>query len=168
MRRTTSPNTFDVYDRSGGNTILVSAAGSGSGGSGAAFLAGISKDGARAFFTTYDQLVSGDVDSWADVYERYGGATTLISTGPASSSGNNIAFYSGNSEDGTKVLFNTDEALTGGDTDNQFDVYSASQVVAGYPAREGGNAIAFRARSLLPGVRGLEQDPRALAGFSVL
>ena len=136
-------NTFDVYDRSGGNTILVSAAGSGSGGSGAAFLAGISKDGARAFFTTYDQLVSGDADSWNDVYERYGGATTLISTGPASSSGNNIAFYSGNSEDGTKVIFNTDERLTGGDTDSEFDVYSASQVVTGFPRARGATPTRF-------------------------
>ena len=140
-------NTFDVYDRSGGNTTLVSAAGSGSGGSGAAFLQGISKDGARAFFTTYDQLVSADTDFWNDVYERYGGATTLISTGPASTSGNNIAFYSGNSDDGTKVFFNTDERLTSGDTDSQFDVYSASQVVTGFPRPKGATPMRI---SLVP------------------
>jgi hypothetical protein len=145
------PNTFDAYDRSGGNTTLVTAAGSGSGGSGAAFLQGISKDGARAFFQTYDQMVSADTDSWNDVYERYGGATTLVSTGPASTSGSNIAFYSGNSEDGTKVFFNTNEQLTSGDTDSQVDVYSASQVVTGFPRPRGATPSRF---ALVPAYQG--------------
>ena len=36
------------------------------------------------FFSTYSPLVPEDTDNWNDVYERYGGATTLISKGPAS------------------------------------------------------------------------------------
>jgi hypothetical protein len=128
----TDPNTLDVYDRSGGNTILVSA-----GGNGSALYAGASKDGARVFFQTYEQLVSEDTDNWIDVYERYSGATTLISTGPTSTSGANFPFYYGNSEDGTKVFFDTDEKLTSGDTDNQVDIYSASQVLAGFPRPKG-------------------------------
>ena len=41
----TDPNTLDVYDRSGGNTILVSV-----GANGLALYSGTSKDGARVFF----------------------------------------------------------------------------------------------------------------------
>jgi len=120
----------DVYDRTGGNTVLVSAGGTTTD---AAVLAGISKDGARVFFGTYERLVPQDTDIWHDVYERYSGATTLISTGPASLSGDNIAFYDGASTDGTKVFFDTDERLTSADTDLNVDVYSNRQVVAGFP-----------------------------------
>jgi hypothetical protein len=123
----TTPSTFDVYDRSGGNTTLVSA-----GGSGASFFSGMSKDGVRVFFSSYESLVGADTDIWNDVYERYGGATTLISTGPASTSGSNIAFFYGASEDGTKVYFDTDEKLTAADTDASFDIYRASQVLSGF------------------------------------
>ena len=124
-----SSSTFDIYDRSGGNTTLVSV-----GGTGAAFLEGISQDGARVFFSTYDQLVGADTDNLPDVYERYGRATTLISTGPTSTSGSNFAVYDSNSEDGTKVFFDTDERLTSDDTDSSFDTYSAT---TGYPRPKG-------------------------------
>jgi hypothetical protein len=130
----TDPSGLDVYDRSGGDTTLVSGGGNGLH---YAFLAGISKDGARVFFDTYEPLVSEDTDTWNDVYERYGGATTLISTGPASTSGDNLAFYDGASEDGTKVFFDTDERLTSADTDSQLDIYRASQVVSGFPLPRG-------------------------------
>ena len=89
------------------------------------------------FFSTYESLVAADTDAWNDVYERYGGATTLISTGPASTSGANIAFFYGASEDGTKVFFDTDERLTAGDTDASFDIYSASQVLSGFQRPKG-------------------------------
>ena len=130
----TDPSGQDVYDRSGGQTTFVTPGGNGPHW---AFLGGISKDGARVFFHTYEQLVGADTDVWSDVYERYGGATTLISTGPASTSGNNIAFYDGASEDGTKVFFDTDEKLTTADTDSSGDIYSASQALAGYPRPKG-------------------------------
>jgi hypothetical protein len=138
----TDTNNMDVYDRSGGNTTWVSV-----GNRLAAFFNGSSKDGARVFFSTYDQLVPADTDSWNDVYERYGGATTLISTGPASTSGNNIAFYDGNSDDGTKVFFDTDEKLTTTDADSQTDIYSASTVNVGYPRPKGATPARF---SLVP------------------
>jgi hypothetical protein len=132
------PSNLDVYDRSGGNTTLVSV-----GNNQAAFFNGSSKDGARVFFSTYGQVVSEDTDIWNDVYERYSGATTLVSTGPASTSGNNFAFYYGNSDDGTKVFFDTDEKLTSSDTDSQYDVYSSSTVVAGYPRPKGATPATF-------------------------
>jgi hypothetical protein len=136
-----TPSTFDVYDRSGGNTTLVTP------GDGAAFLQGISKDGERVFFHTYHPLVDADTDIWNDVYERYGGTTTLISTGPASTSGANIAWMYGSSDDGTKVFFDTDERLTSGDTDASVDVYSASQVLTGYPRPKGASPFSV---SLVP------------------
>jgi hypothetical protein len=133
----TGPGTFDVYDRSGGNTSLISA------GNGASFFQGTSQDGARVFFTSTGQLVSSDTDVWNDIYERYSGALTLISTGPASTSGNNFAFYYDASEDGTKVFFDTDEKLTNDDTDSQFDVYRASTVFEGYPRPKGASPATF-------------------------
>ncbi len=138
----TDPSTFDVYDRTGGITTLISA-----GGNGASFFEGTSNDGARVFFTTSEALVSADTDIWNDVYERYSGAITLISTGPASTSGNNFAFYYDASEDGTKVFFDTDEKLTSDDTDSQFDVYSASTAFVGYIRPRGATPSVF---SLVP------------------
>ena len=48
---------------------------------------GSSADGTRVFFTTDEQLVTADTDSSGDVYERSGGTTTLVSTGPAGGNG---------------------------------------------------------------------------------
>jgi hypothetical protein len=135
---------LDVYDRSGGTTTLVSAGGSTNQ---YAFFGGASKDGARVFFYTDEKMLSADTDVWFDVYERYGGETTLISTGPASTSGDNIAFFDGASDDGTKVFFETDEKLTSADTDSQTDIYSASTVAAGYPRPRGATPARF---SLVP------------------
>jgi hypothetical protein len=132
---------LDIYDRSGGNTNLVSAGGGGSPQD--AFFAGISKDGARVFFNTYEQLVSEDTDVWVDAYERYSGATTLISTGPASTSGDHVAFFEGSSEDGAKAFFSTDEKLTSDDTDASQDIYSASTVFVGYPRPRGATPAVF-------------------------
>src|SRR5438477_5089264 len=42
----------------------------------------LSADGSHAFFRTYESLVPADTDAQPDVYERAGGSTTLVSTGP--------------------------------------------------------------------------------------
>ena len=161
-------NTFDVYDRSGGTTTLVSVAGSGSGGSGAAFLQGISKDGARAFFHTYDQMVSADTDSWNDVYERYSGATTLVSAGPGEQQRQQHRVLQ-------RQLGGWDEGLL--QHRRGAHEWRHRQPVRhlrrepgrdGLPTPEGGDALTLRARSRLPGMRGREQDPWSLAGASVL
>jgi hypothetical protein len=131
----------DVYERSGGTTTLISAPGNGPH---YATISGISTDGARVFFQTYEQLVGADTDVWNDVYERYGGQTTLISTGPASTSGSNIAFYDGNSDNGTRVFFHTDESLTSGDTDGRIDIYANNQAVSpGYARPKGASPATF-------------------------
>jgi len=86
-----------------------------------------SSDGSRAFFETTDRLVAADTDSSTDVYERSGGATTLISTGPNGGNGANDAHFEGASADGSRVFFSTDEQLvTAADTDSEFDIYERS------------------------------------------
>jgi hypothetical protein len=147
------PNQKDVYERSGGNTYLISKGTINGSGLYEAILAGISSDGTRAFFMTYEPLVPEDDDgNWQDVYERYYGDTTfgqtsLISTGPASTNAATIAFYYGQNTDGSKVFFLTDEQLVTSDTDSSQDVYSAATVNPGFPRPKGATPTAF---SLVP------------------
>jgi hypothetical protein len=93
---------------------------------------GASADGKVAFFSTTEQLVSGDTDNRVDVYVRYfdeevGEAgefvTRIVSLGPTG--GNNAfdATFDGVSADGQEVFFSTRERLTAEDTDNFTDVY---------------------------------------------
>jgi hypothetical protein len=91
--------------------------------------AGASEDGEIVFFTTTDQLVPGDTDTRADVYERsYDDAleryvTRQISAGPTGGNDAYPAFYVGGSADGLKAFFATDEALVAEDKDLREDVY---------------------------------------------
>ena len=75
----------DVYERSGGVTTLVSTGPNGGNGAfhASSFISSVSDDGSRILFETSESLVSGDTDTRTDVYERSGGATTLVSIGPA-------------------------------------------------------------------------------------
>jgi hypothetical protein len=113
----------DVYERSGTTTTLISTGPTGGNGTFNAFFAGVSADGARVFFGTSERLVAGDNDSQSDVYERAGGSTTLLSTGPGGGNGAQSAFFDGASDDGARVFFHTNEKLVAGDTDSQADVY---------------------------------------------
>ena len=70
------------------------------------------------FFETDEQLLAADTDSQTDVYERSGGTTTLVSTGPAGGNGAFFVAFGGVSADGTRVVFETDEQLVGADTDS--------------------------------------------------
>ena len=83
----------DVYERSGGTTTLLSTGPVGGNGSADATFRAASRDGSRVFFETSEQLVSADTDSAVDVYERVGGTTTLLSTGPAGGNGSAEAIY---------------------------------------------------------------------------
>jgi hypothetical protein len=69
------------------------------------------------FFETDDSLTAGDTDAQTDVYDRSGGTLTLVSTGPSGGNGAFPASYVGNSADGSKVWFETSEAMVAGDTD---------------------------------------------------
>jgi hypothetical protein len=116
----------DVYERSGGTTSLVSTSSTSPNSDNNARLKGISKDGLHAFFTTVERLVPSDTDSAVDLYERFGGNTTLLSTGPASANPDDDAAFKGRSDNGSRVFFETGERLTSSDTDSESDVYERS------------------------------------------
>ena len=67
--------------------------------------------------------MSADTDTQYDLYERSGGQTTLISTGPAGGNGAFEPSFEAVSADGARVLFRTDESLISADTDTAADVY---------------------------------------------
>jgi Ca2+-binding RTX toxin-like protein len=64
-----------------------------------------------------------DTDARQDVYERSGGQTTLVSTGPAGGNGAVDAFLAGASADTARVFLETEESLISADTDISQDVY---------------------------------------------
>ena len=114
---------WDVYERAGGQTALVSTGPAGGNGPLHVDFGGASSDGARVFFLTAESLVSDDEDSQWDIYERAGGQTTLVSTGPAGDDAPIGADFAGASSDGTRVFLNTFEHLVSGDTDGSQDLY---------------------------------------------
>ncbi len=132
---------LDVYERSGGQTTLVSTGPAGGNGAADAQFAGASADGTRVFFATAERLVSADTDAMDDVYERAAGQTTLVSTGPAGGNGAVAAFLVGMSADGTRVFFSTYESLVSADTDSRLDVHerSGGQTTLVSPGPAGGN-----------------------------
>lgn len=91
-----------------------------------AFSRFISDDGTRVVFTTRDPLVAADTDTAVDLYERAGGTTTLVSTGPADAGAPDDAEFAGASEDGTRLLFETFAPLVAADTDSNRDIYMRS------------------------------------------
>jgi hypothetical protein len=133
----------DVYEYSNGTMKLISAKPDGAGGSGAhASFAGLSPDEQHVFFLTGEQLVPEDADGLcshtfydenrfpaqypegcSDVYDRSGGTTTLVSTGPTGGTLNYDARYSDSSTDGSHVLFETREPVVAGDDSNSDDVF---------------------------------------------
>jgi len=123
-------NRNDVYERSGGQTTLVSKpTGVPDPNTGSAGFSGASRDGTRVFFFTAQKLTADDNDTnRLDVYERSGGQTTLVSkpTGvPDPNTGG--AGFGGASRDGTRVFFMTGQKLTADDADtNRADVYQRS------------------------------------------
>ena len=93
----------------------------------------VSSDGSRAFFFSADHLTADDTDGRLDLYERSGGTTTRLSTGPSGGNGNFSALNRGNgsgygvpllvSDDGDHAFFMTNEPLVSTDTDTKWDVY---------------------------------------------
>jgi hypothetical protein len=117
---------FDVYERSGGSTKLVSAGQINGNGAFDASFEGTSTDGTRVFFQTSEKLVGGDTDGSRDVYERSGGTTKRRSAGQVNGNGVFDASFAGAAADGTRVFFVTNEPLVAADTDSSQDVYERS------------------------------------------
>ena len=115
----------DIYQVQGGAVSLASTAGGGGAPADAQF-AGASDDGTHVYFETTEPLLPGDTDFRIDVYERYGGQTALISTGPNGGNGAYDARFRAASGDGKRVFFRTSEALIPTDTDLTADTYSAN------------------------------------------
>lgn len=116
----------DVYQRSGGVTTLVSSGegGKGNGSAPATFNWVSPAAGPQvAVFHTGEQLTGEDEDNAQDVYARSGGATKLVSIGPAGGNGEVGASFAGASEDGSKIFFVTTESLVTQDKDLSLDVY---------------------------------------------
>jgi hypothetical protein len=116
----------DVYDWSGGVATPISIGPDGGNGAQGATFSGASSDGAAVFFQTNESLVSADTDSSQDVYERSGGSTTLLSTGPTGGNGSFNAGFAGVSGDGSHVFYITSEQLVSADTDASPDIYETS------------------------------------------
>ena len=133
----------DIYERSGGTTTLLSTGPEGGNGAANATYTASSADGSRIFFLTKEKLVSEDEDESRDLYERFAGTTTLLSTGPGG--GNDAvdtSFVARSSADGQRVFFLTKEQLVEEDEDTAEDIYErfdgATTLISTGP--EGGNA----------------------------
>jgi hypothetical protein len=90
---------------------------------------GMSRDGSHVFFTTYDQILSGDTDGSLDVYERLPGSATTNRVSVGTGGTGNGAFdatFEWQSVDGTHAFFTTDESLAPTDTDSSRDIYDRS------------------------------------------
>ena len=129
---------FDLYERAGGTTTLVTP----SNGAFSPLFDGISEDGTKVFFETEEQLTAGDTDAFFDVYQRSGGTTTLLSTGPPGGNGAQDAIFRGSSLDGSRVFFVTDESLSASDTDVSTDVYERAGGVTTLISTPGNGAFA--------------------------
>jgi hypothetical protein len=140
---------YDVYQRSGGTTTLLSTGPNGGNGAFDAGFAAASADATRVFIRTNEKLVASDTDSSLDLYERTGGSTTLASGGQINGNGAVDVFYRGLTPDGTHLYFTTAEPLVSADTDTQQDIYeraggTTTLVSAGQINGNGAFPVAWR------------------------
>ena len=111
---------MDIYEHVvGGSTNLVSTGPPGGNGAFDAVLRGQNPDGSHVLFHTAEQLVAADTDTADDTYDRSGGTTTLVSTGPQTTFcfGTDTAFSYAISPDGSRMIFSTSDRLVPEDTD---------------------------------------------------
>ena len=86
---------------------------------------GVSADGSHLFLSTDRRLIDAD-EGEDDIYQRVGGALSLVTTYPERVGKSNcvdIPRYADASADGATVLFSTNIAVSPEDTDEAFDVY---------------------------------------------
>ncbi len=110
-------NQVDIYERSGGKTMLVSQGESNGNGSFDSDFDGASADGTRVFFSTGEQLVAADTDDNTTSTSAQGEKRHWSRRARSTATRVHIRFE-GASADGTRVFFSTDEQLVAADTDN--------------------------------------------------
>ena len=128
-------NFVDIYERAGATLTRISTGPAGGTGGFDANFAGASPDGSHVYFETEEIMTADDVDSFLDVYDRSGGATTLVSIGPSGGNGSFEAQFEA-AGTGNRVFFSTQESLVSADTDAAADVYERS--VSGVSRASGG------------------------------
>jgi hypothetical protein len=122
----------DFFERTGGVTRLISTGPAGGNASihnplFNSFAA--SRDGSHAVFATEESLVPEDTDGSYDLYDRAGPQISLVSTGPSSTGASSFPSVQPPaplSDDGTSVVFTTNEQLVPEDQDASQDVYLRS------------------------------------------
>jgi Ca2+-binding RTX toxin-like protein len=79
----------------------------------------VSAGGSRIVFRTLGRLTADDIDDGFDLYERAAGQTRLLTPGTADAD----SIFAGSSRDGSRIFFQTFEALVPTDTNVAEDVY---------------------------------------------
>jgi hypothetical protein len=115
----------DIYQRANGKTKLVS----GGGPDASADFNFASTNGSVVVFSSYESILANDTDEYGDIYMRTNGVTTRVSKGTINGNQDFDSTFVGASADGTRIFFETDEALVPGDTDESEDVYQWSNGV---------------------------------------
>src|SRR3954451_24965473 len=115
----------DVYKRCGASLERVS---KGDGGNAEIDAEGesISPDGRCMTFTSAEHITADDTDTSNDLFERCGDTTERVAQGPSGGNGSFEPQAIAISTDGTRVIFTTDEQLTGDDTNDVTDIYERS------------------------------------------
>lgn len=114
-------------------------------------LSGISRDGGRAYFSTWESLTTEDIDDTVDVYEWVDGRVRLATPG---GNGRQVgSFFQSISPNGRYVVFETFEDLMPGDGDAKRDLYlvdmgAATQAGASASAARPGKRRRHRHRRL--------------------
>lgn len=127
---TDTDNLTDLYEWHDGAISLVSTGptdpGVAGSNNGAAF-AGASQDGTHVYFVSWDRLVTADLDSNGDIYERTGGTTSLVSTGTGGGTGTyEISAINDVADDGSRIFFETNEPIVLEDSNSNTDVYEGT------------------------------------------
>lgn len=118
----------DIYLRTGGSTTLVSASPAGSDGTTHDHQpVAVSRNGERVIDLTTERMTAEDTDSEDDLYEYFGGATTLISKGPVVDSTPSRLIVRGATPDAKSIAVLTQERFTSGDTNEEWDMYQFSR-----------------------------------------
>ena len=118
-------STYDVYERFGGSLERITFGPAGGNGPDYTSTVAASSEGARFFFYTAEKLTTDDTNPGQDIYERFGGQTTLISKGPTGA-GAGFAYSERRfrlEDEGRHFYFAASGRLVPEDTDDNYDLY---------------------------------------------